>query len=253
MRKIIFTLLLLAFPCLLFAQIDLYVNPNLNFANNNAINSMAFESLFFNNNVRTMAEASIRSGDFFEENGSTERFLCKGWTKGEVISNKNQKISTDKYQYNYDLMMHELYAKRGDTAIIVNPEQVRWFDITDKNTKHTFGKFPAIGSAGFEELLSTDTATNKLKLIKHCTISKKNTSENSGTALTGQLGEEYQRDVSYYLIDADNNAIKLKLNKSEILAGLPQAYQARANILLTKYKKLDEPRLAMLINELNSN
>lgn len=245
MKKGIFTLLILILCGSVYAQTGM---PD------NTIFNLSIDNSLFNNNVRRLMDKAGHRVDSFEEIGGSDRFLLNNWGNGGAVTIKNQTVNTNKYRYNYDFFKYELYAKAGDTIIVVNDKLVRWFYIVDQYSRHTFGRFPAIGSTNFEELLSADTtATGKFKLIKQRNTSViKYAGANGSTALSGATGDQYQNELVYFLVTPDGAAVKFKLNNKSFLACLPPAYQTRAGGLLQQYKKLDEQNLAMLINDLNS-
>lgn len=171
------------------------------------------------NYTNLLNSMEVNNGDLVNKNmsfrdaGGADRFLTSDWAEGGSLTSEHMVIRPNKYQFNYDFYKNVLYAKSGDSVIMVNSKNLLSFYIKGKDRQHTYYRFPAIGSPDFQELLSSDPHENKLRLVKQRRITfEKFDKPNANTALTGDISDKYRNVFIYFLISPDGTVTETSLN-----------------------------------------
>jgi hypothetical protein len=236
MKRIIYTLALVLITKTIFAQVT---------------GSSSTSEAYRNFMVQSSSAIKIKDLVIFDLVGGSDRFFSNEWLTGGGTNYYNVTTSAN-YWFNYDFLKKELYVKWKDTAIIVDNNYLKSFYIYHKNEKHTFCRYPALGTTELAELLSADTAQAKLKFVKlRNTKLQRNDKSSAGSNYLGDFADKYVNEYTYYLVFADDTAVKVKLNSKSFLESLKPVYTAKAQELLKSVKKINESSLKQVVDILN--
>lgn len=194
----------------------------------------------------------------FQGLGGEQRFQSRDWMNGSATNN-NDVVISDSYQFNYDFIEQELYAKWKDTSIIVNSNYLKAFSLQDKDGVHHFVKATYINNIGiFYESLGYDE-TNKSKsaiqLLKFRSVKVIKNNKNDYLAnFNGDYTDKMNSKYEYYLVMPDKRITKIKMNRSAVIEALGSAYKSRIESFFQQDQgKFNEQQAGALIRYLNKS
>lgn len=188
--------------------------------------------------------------------GSDNRFFGKDWVKGGVVNNYGSELSKG-FEFNYDFMRHELYAKWSDTVIVVDPRTVKYFYLnTPTGTKYFVKNFELDGKGEkfYESLAFEDMATDSagVKLLKFRSVKRIRANKNDYAAnFSGDYSDTFSNSFDYYVVTPDGKYKRVKLSKKDIVNAL-SAYPKLKNVNVGAIPdQLSEEAAAVFIEKLN--
>ncbi|RYY06825.1 MAG: hypothetical protein EOP43_05140 [Sphingobacteriaceae bacterium] len=205
-------------------------------------------------NFMVQSTSFLNPHDFvsFEPIGGTDRFFSEKWENGGARNLNDAVIANKDYQFNYDFLKHELYAKWKDTIITVDNNYLKSFYIYNGNSRHNFCKILQIDPENFVELLSADTLQNKIMLLKKRTTSiRKGDKASPGSNYLGNFSDAYNSKTEYFLLFPDKASVKINISKKNILEKLQPSYKRKAETILSSERSLNDTKAINLINALN--
>jgi hypothetical protein len=148
--------------------------------------------------------------------------ICKDFVKGFVVT-RDTFNKIDNYAYNYDAYKNELHIRSPDGSVkIPFNNQIRGFQLIDKNVAHNFKKaaVPGISPYQYYEIIAE---TPQYSLLKRW-IKKfvKASPVDRGPVTVGRVYDEFEDDQIYFFRVEDGVYKEIKkLSKSNFVELLP--------------------------------
>lgn len=165
-------------------------------------------------NYAMQTEVSISQNTFKpSRNVSGSQFLYTDWADGYAVDNNDVKHAA---LFNYDKVREIFYMKEKDKdqVFIVTPSLVKSISISDGTNSYTFGKIQAINGDKMCLILTKGRKYSFCGVLKTKYIpADYNT---NGIISSGNLYEEYQDELHYYVVLGDGTAKEVNMKKKAL-------------------------------------
>jgi len=232
--------------CVLFASVGLSINS---FAQTNQTGSLS--EAYRNFNILATSSLNYKSLKDFKSIAGKDVFYSDEWMHGGAVSTSNMSVSTG-YEFNFNFMNHELFTKYKDSVIVIDNNSLKSFYLNDNGKKKHFYKYAFTGDIKFYELLSSDTTSNKIMLLKLRTVKEQRGDKSAGSNYTGDFSNKFVSSYDYYLLLPDNSFKRIKLNAESLQKNLSPDYEEKVKSVIKNHKKVNEKTAGEIIDELNT-
>ncbi len=193
---------------------------------------------------------------FSNANTKGSQFYFPGWLPGSLISPTGETTATD-YLYLYDKVRQTLFIKpkASDAVLEVSKDKIGGFTVTNNDSTHHFVHAslynPENKTDFYEVVLKDDAGYTLLKSVK--TKYVKFDPSDMVKVRNGDMADEFDDDVTYYVSYKDGAPQAIKLKDNSIKKALAQDKNKVNNYLSDNFSaERNESFLVGLIRSLNS-